>query len=157
MKKLIAGNWKMNKNFTDGLALFSEVINMANDELHNNQQVVVCCPYLHLHSLVQLNKGNIKVAVGAQNCHQEESGAFTGEISADMLASAGVQYVIIGHSERRQYFGENNVLLAKKIDIALKHNLIPIYCIGETLQERESGEHFDIIKQQILLHFLFAF
>jgi len=148
-KKIVAGNWKMNKNFKDGLSLFSEVINMANDELHNNQQVVVCSPYLHLHSLVQLNKDNVKVAVGAQNCHQAESGAYTGEISAEMLASAGVQYVIIGHSERRQYFAENNTLCAAKIDIALKNNLIPIYCIGETLQERESGIHFDIIKSQL--------
>ncbi|TAF44786.1 MAG: triose-phosphate isomerase [Sphingobacteriales bacterium] len=148
-KKIVAGNWKMNKNFTEGLALFSEVMHMANDELHNNQQVIVCSPYLHLHSLVQLSKGNVKVAVGAQNCYQAESGAFTGEISADMLASAGVQYVIIGHSERRQYFGETNATCAEKINIALKHNLKPIYCIGETLQQRESATHFDIIKSQI--------
>lgn len=148
-KKIVAGNWKMNKNFNDGLALFSEIINMANDELHNNQQVVVCSPYLHLHTLVQLNKGNVKVAVGAQNCYQAESGAFTGEISADMLASAGVQYVIIGHSERRQYFSESNETCAEKINIALKHNILPIYCIGETLQERESGHHFDVIKTQL--------
>src|SRR5690606_8195597 len=85
----------------------------------------------------------------AQNAHQEASGAYTGEISIEMLSSVGVAYVILGHSERRQYFGEDNALLAKKVVAALKGNLKPIYCIGETLGERESGKHFDIIKSQL--------
>ncbi|WP_304065803.1 triose-phosphate isomerase [Pedobacter glucosidilyticus] len=148
-KKIVAGNWKMNKDYTEGMSLFSEVVNMVNDEVQGQQEVVVCAPYIHLHSLVALGKGNQKVAVGAQNCHQEESGAYTGEISAGMLTSIGVQYVILGHSERRQYFGEDNALLAKKTDIALKNNIKPIFCIGETLEERESGKHFDIIKSQL--------
>ena len=148
-KKIVAGNWKMNKNYTDGLSLFSEVVNMAKDELIGDQQVIVCAPYIHLHSLSALAKGQTQVSIGAQNAHQEESGAFTGEISTEMLKSVGVEYVILGHSERRQYFGENNTLLAKKTDIALKNDLKPIFCIGETLTERESGSHFEVIKSQL--------
>ena len=148
-KKIVAGNWKMNKNYTEGLSLFSEVINMVKDELHGEQQVIVCAPYIHLHSLSALVKGYVQVSVGAQNAHQEEAGAFTGEISTSMLKSVGVEYVILGHSERRQYFGEDNALLAKKTDIALKNDLKPIFCIGETLSERESGEHFNVIKSQL--------
>ena len=148
-KKIVAGNWKMNKNYTDGISLFSEVLNMAKDELRGNQQVIVCAPYIHLNSLAQLSNGYQQVSIGAQNAHQEETGAFTGEISAAMLKSVGVAYVILGHSERRQYFGENNALLAKKTNIALKNELIPIFCIGETLAERQSGEHFNIIKSQL--------
>jgi triosephosphate isomerase len=148
-KKIVAGNWKMNKNYTDGISLFSEVVNMAKDELHGNQQVIVCAPFVHLYSLSQLGKGVSQVSIGAQNAHQEETGAYTGEISTSMLKSVGVEYVILGHSERRQYFGENNALLAKKTDITLKNELIPIFCIGETLTERESGEHFNVIKSQL--------
>lgn len=148
-KKIVAGNWKMNKNYADGISLFSEVVNMVKDELHGDQQVIVCAPFIHLNSLSQLNKGVSQVSVGAQNTHQEESGAYTGEVSTAMLKSVGVTYVILGHSERRQYFGENNALLAKKTNVTLKNELIPIFCIGETLTERESGEHFNVIKTQL--------
>lgn len=148
-KKIVAGNWKMNKSYQEGLALFSEVLNMAKDEILGHQEIIVCSPYIHLHSLKALNNGDSKVSIGAQNCHQEEGGAYTGEISSSMLQSIDVKYVIIGHSERRQYFAEDNALLAKKIDIALKNNLIPIYCIGETLAERESNNHFKIILSQL--------
>ncbi len=111
--------------------------------------VVVCSPFIHLHSLAQLAKGYSKISMGAQNAHQAESGAYTGEISAKMIHSTGAEYVILGHSERRQYFGESNELLAKKTDTALKNSLKPIFCIGETLQEREAGKHFDVIKTQL--------
>jgi len=149
-KKIVAGNWKMNLDYNEGLSLFSEVINMVKDEITGAQEAVVCSPFIHLHSLVQLAKGYDKVAVGAQNAHQAESGAYTGEISAKMIKSVGVAYVILGHSERRQYFGETNALLAQKTDIALKHELKPIFCIGETLQEREANQHFEIIKSQLV-------
>jgi len=149
-KKIVAGNWKMNLDYNEGLSLFSEVINIVKDEITGNQQAVVCSPYIHLHSLVQLAKGYPKVSVGAQNAHQAESGAYTGEISAKMIKSVGAEYVILGHSERRQYFGETNALLAKKTDTALKNGLKPIFCIGETLQEREANQHFDIIKSQLV-------
>ncbi|HTN21113.1 MAG TPA: triose-phosphate isomerase [Pelobium sp.] len=148
-KKIVAGNWKMNKNYTDGLALFSEVVNMVKDEVRGNQQVIVCAPYIHLHSLAALAKGHDQVSVGAQNAHQEDSGAYTGEISASMLNSVGVEYVILGHSERRQYFGEDNALLAKKTNAALNNNLKPIFCIGETLTERENGTYFEVVKSQL--------
>ncbi|RKD16172.1 triose-phosphate isomerase [Pelobium manganitolerans] len=148
-KKIVAGNWKMNKNYTDGLSLFSEVLNMVKDEVRGQQQVIVCAPFIHLHSLTALAKGHAQLSVGAQNMHQEASGAYTGEISGEMLASVGVQHVILGHSERRQYFGETDALLAKKVDAALGNGLAPIFCIGETLTEREGGSHFDVVKKQL--------
>jgi len=149
-KKIVAGNWKMNMDYQEGLSLFSEVINMVHDEVTGKQQAVICSPFIHLHSLVQMVKGYNKVSIGAQNAHQAESGAYTGEISAKMIHSTGAEYVILGHSERRQYFGETNELLAKKTDTALKNSLKPIFCIGETLQEREADQHFDIIKSQLV-------
>jgi triosephosphate isomerase len=148
-KKIVAGNWKMNLDYEEGLSLFSEVINMVHDEITGKQHVVVCSPFIHLHSLAQMAKGYTKVSLGAQNAHQAESGAYTGEISAKMIHSTGAEYVILGHSERRQYFGETNELLAKKTDTALKNSLKPIFCIGETLQEREANQHFDVIKTQL--------
>ncbi|WPV02541.1 triose-phosphate isomerase [Mucilaginibacter sp. cycad4] len=149
-KKIVAGNWKMNLDYNEGLALFSEIINMVKDEITGTQEAVICSPFIHIHSLVQLSKGYSKIAVGAQNAHQEEKGAYTGEISAKMIKSTGAAYVILGHSERRQYFGETNALLAKKTDTALKNDLRPIFCIGETLQEREANTHFDVIKTQLV-------
>ncbi|RYZ96437.1 MAG: triose-phosphate isomerase [Sphingobacteriaceae bacterium] len=148
-KKIVAGNWKMNLDYNEGLSLFSEVINIVKDEITGTQQAVVCSPFIHLHSLVQLSKGYSKVSVGAQNAHQAESGAYTGETSAKQIKSVGAEYVILGHSERRQYFGETNDLLAKKTDTALANGLVPIFCIGETLQEREAGQHFGIISSQL--------
>jgi len=148
-KKIVAGNWKMNMDYNEGLALFSEVINMVKDEVTGSQQSVVCSPFIHLHSLAQMAKGYHKVAVGAQNSHQAESGAYTGETSAKMVKSTGAEYVILGHSERRQYFGEDNALLAKKTDVALANGLKPIFCIGETLDERNANKHFDVIKTQL--------
>lgn len=149
-KKIVAGNWKMNLDYNEGLSLFSEIINMFKDEATGKQQAVICSPFIHLHSLAQLAKGYTNIAVGAQNAHQAESGAYTGETSAKMIKSVGAEYVILGHSERRQYFGESNELLAKKTDTALKNDLKPIFCIGETLQEREANQHFDIIKSQLV-------
>ena len=148
-KKIVAGNWKMNLDYNEGLTLFSEIINMVKDEVSGHQQAIICSPFIHLHSLSRLAKGYDKVALGAQNAHQAEAGAYTGEISAKMIKSVGAEYVILGHSERRQYFGESNELLAKKTDTALTNGLKPIFCIGETLQEREANQHFDIIKSQL--------
>lgn len=148
-KKIVAGNWKMNLDYNEGLALFSEITNMVKDEVTGAQEAVICSPFIHLHSLVQMAKGYNKVSVGAQNAHQAESGAYTGEISAKMIKSVGATYVILGHSERRQYFGETNELLAKKTDTALANGLKPIFCIGETLSERDAEIHFDVIKDQL--------
>ncbi|PTS99991.1 triose-phosphate isomerase [Pedobacter sp. HMWF019] len=146
-KKIVAGNWKMNLDYAEGVSLFSEIVNMVRDEQKGEQLAVICAPFIHLNSLSKL--GGTTVKIGAQNCHQNESGAFTGEISAKMIKSVGCEYVIIGHSERRQYFAESDELLAAKTLTALKNNLIPIFCIGETLDERNNGSYFDVIKTQL--------
>jgi triosephosphate isomerase (TIM) len=146
-KKIIAGNWKMNKSFDDAMALTSEVVNMINDEYKGSALTVLIPPFLYVNSVSRMVKGN--VFSGAQNCHQEASGAYTGEVSASMVKSCGAEYVIIGHSERRQYFGETNALLAKKVTAVLGNNLSAIYCCGETLEEREANKHFDVLKAQI--------
>lgn len=148
-KKIVAGNWKMNLGYEQGLSLFSEIVNMVKDEVIGQQQVVVCSPFIHLSSIAKLSADLKNVAVGAQNIHQAASGAYTGEISASQVKSVGAEYVILGHSERRAYFGETDELLAQKTDIALENGLTPIFCIGETQEERESGRFFDIIKTQL--------
>jgi len=146
-RKIIAGNWKMNKSFDDAMALTSEVVNMINDEYKGSALTVLIPPFVYINSVSRMVKGN--VFSGAQNCHQEVSGAFTGEVSAAMIKSCGAEYVIIGHSERRQYFGETNALLAKKVTAVLANNLNTIYCCGETLEEREANKHFDVLRSQI--------
>jgi len=146
-KKIVAGNWKMNSDYNEGVSLFSEIVNMVRDERKGNQIAVICSPFIHLNSLAQLSSGVVKI--GAQNCHQNESGAYTGETSAKMIKSTGAEYVIIGHSERRQYFAETNQLLAEKTITALANNLIPIFCIGETLDERNNGSYFQVIEKQL--------
>ena len=148
-KKIVAGNWKMNMDYESGVSLFSEILNMVNDEITGKQEIIVCPPYIHLSSLSKLSKQNSKVSVGAQNCHKAESGAYTGEISAGMIKSAGAKYIILGHSERRQYFGETDALLAEKVQVVLQQQLKPIFCIGETLEERNQQRHFEVIKTQL--------
>jgi triosephosphate isomerase len=147
-KKIVAGNWKMNMDYNEGVSLFSEIVNMVRDEKVGEQVAVICAPFIHLNSLVQLSAGVVKI--GAQNCHQNESGAFTGEISAKMVQSVGCEYVIIGHSERRQYFGETDALLAEKTIVALQHHLTPLFCIGETLEERNDGSYFQVLERQLV-------
>ena len=146
-KKIVAGNWKMNMDYAEGVSLFSEIVNMVRDEQKGDQIAVICAPYIHLNSLAKL--GGDTVQIGAQNCHQNESGAYTGEISAKMIKSVGAEYVIVGHSERRQYYAESDELLLEKTNIVLKNNLVPIFCIGETLDERNNGSYFDVIKLQL--------
>lgn len=147
-KKIVAGNWKMNKTFEDGLKLASEVINIAKAELPADVQLVMCTPAIHINAVAKLAEGS-KVGVGAQNVYFKESGAYTGENSVEMVKSAGAQFVILGHSERREYFNETNAQLAEKVSLILKHGLTPIFCCGETLQQREAGIHFDFVKQQL--------
>ncbi|WP_316841196.1 triose-phosphate isomerase [Pedobacter gandavensis] len=147
-KKIVAGNWKMNLDYAEGVSLFSEIVNMVRDEKKGDQIAIICAPFIHLNSLAQL--GGETVKIGAQNCHQNESGAYTGETSAKMIKSVGCEYVIIGHSERRQYFAETDELLAQKTVIALQNNLTPLFCIGETLDERNNGSYFDVLKSQLV-------
>ena len=146
-KKIVAGNWKMNMDYNEGISLFSEIVNMVKDEKIGDQIAVICAPFIHLKSLTQLSSAVVKI--GAQNCHQNESGAFTGEISAKMVKSVGCEYVIIGHSERRQYFAETDELLAEKTRSALQNNLTPLFCIGETLEERNNETYFQVLERQL--------
>ncbi|GEO03299.1 triosephosphate isomerase [Adhaeribacter aerolatus] len=148
-KKIVAGNWKMNKTFDEAQALVSEVVNMVQDEVNNQAEVVLCPPFPFLSSVGKALGGNSKIHLGAQNCHQKESGAYTGEVSAAMLKSVGVEYVILGHSERRQYFNEDNQLLEAKVKAALQAGLIPIFCIGESLEQREQDLTFEVIETQL--------
>jgi len=148
-KKIVAGNWKMNKTLEEANILATEVKGMVADEVKGNVEVILCVPFPYLASLVKLIGTGTRIAVAAQNCSEHESGAYTGEVSAAMLASVGIKHVILGHSERRQYFGEDGQLLAKKIDIAQKHGLTPIFCCGEPLEVRESNAHEDLVKRQV--------
>lgn len=148
-KKYAAGNWKMNKTFEEGQILLSEVVNMVKDELTNpNVQVVLGVPFPYLSTFSKLID-TPKVALAAQNCYPKTSGAYTGEVSVPMLKSVGVKYVIIGHSERREYFAESDQFIANKVDAILAEGLTPIFCCGETLSQREEGIHFDFVKGQI--------
>ena len=148
-KKIAAGNWKMNLNLEGGKQLASEVVNMVADEVSGDVDVILIPPFTHLTTVKALLGGSKKVKLGAQNCHIEASGAYTGEISLDMLKSVGVEYVVIGHSERREYFGEDNALLAAKTKKVLEAGLIPVYCCGEKLEVREADKHRDLNKKQI--------
>jgi triosephosphate isomerase (TIM) len=148
-QKIVAGNWKMNKTFEEANILASEVIGMVGDEVKGNVKAIFCVPFPYLGTIKNLLGNNSRISVGAQNCSEHESGAYTGETSAPMLKSMNIPYVIIGHSERRQYFGENDKLLAKKIDVALKHSLTPIFCCGEPLEVREKNGHEALVKQQV--------
>jgi len=147
-KQIVAGNWKMNLDYNEGISLFSEIVNMVKDERKGNQLAVICAPFVHLNSLAKLGGNDVKI--GAQNIHDKESGAYTGEISAKMIKSVGVEYVIIGHSERRQYQAESDELLAAKTKTALAHGLTTIFCIGETLDERENGSYYEVLKKQLV-------
>ena len=150
-QNLVAGNWKMNLTYPDGMALVEEMLHLAGEAAPaaNAPQVVICPPFPLLHGVGQLLPKSANFHLGAQNCHQKEGGAFTGEVSATMLASVGCEYVILGHSERRQYFGEDDELLSQKLKAALAAGLKPIFCVGESLDTREADETFDYIAKQL--------
>lgn len=139
----------MNKTLDEARTLASEVLNMVNDEVKGGVRVVFCVPFPYLVPVRALVGSHSKISVAAQNCSEHESGAYTGEVSAVMLKSIDISYVIIGHSERRQYFGENGVVLARKVDAALRHNLTPIFCCGEPLEVREKSGHEKLVTNQV--------
>lgn len=145
-KMIIAANWKMNNGMREADALLREI--MSADELHDDPLMIICPPFTSLAMLSEKARGS-SVRIGAQNCHYEEKGAFTGEISLPMLESAGCHYVIIGHSERRNIFGETDGMVARKIAAVLNSSLTPIFCIGETLEERGTGNTFATLQRQL--------
>ena len=146
-KTIIAGNWKMNKTPSEAKALLEEIIPLVKDA---NCEVVACVPYVDLATAVEVTK-DTNIKIGAENCHWAESGAFTGEISTGMLNEIGVEYVIIGHSERRQYFGETDETVNKRVKAALAAGLKPIVCVGELLWERECNITNEVIARQLKL------
>ncbi len=143
---MIAGNWKMHKTIGEAQEFFAK---MEEISFPKNVESVICAPFLTLPTLIKDAK-NKQIGLGAQNMHWEEQGAFTGEISPKMLQDLGIQYVIIGHSERRLYFAETDQGVGKKVKAALAHQLIPIVCVGETLEERKSNQTKDVLKRQVL-------
>ena len=145
-KQIVAGNWKMNMDFDEGRDLAICIIRKLGPL---EPTVIFCPPFVHLNYLSVLTKGINNLFIGAQNCHENSSGAFTGEISATMLKSVDCDYVILGHSERREYFNEQDAVLAKKVDAALSAGLYPIFCVGEKLASREAGNQEQIVEEQL--------
>jgi triosephosphate isomerase len=139
----------MNKSLSEAKALASELKGMIGAEVESSVKVILCTPFPYLLSVKNLLGDDSNVTVGAQNCSEHEAGAYTGEVSAAMLQSMQIGHVIIGHSERRQFFGEDGKLLAKKVDVALKYGLVPIFCCGEPLEVRENNTHEALVRRQV--------
>lgn len=144
-KNIVAGNWKMNKNFQEGLDLVKELKTKVQKP---NCDVIVCTPHIHLACAADELKDSC-IALGAENCANKESGAYTGEVSAAMVKSTGAEYCIIGHSERRAYYGETNEMLREKVELALSNGLRPIFCVGEVKEQREQGIQNSVVEKQI--------
>lgn len=146
-KNIVAGNWKMNTTLPEGVKL-AQKVNEALKNVTPKCGVIICVPFTHLASINNVIDSS-KLGLGAENCADHLSGAYTGEVSAPMVASTGAIYVILGHSERRQYYGETSETLKEKVALALENNLTPIFCIGEVLEQRENGSYLEVVKKQI--------
>lgn len=146
-KNVVAGNWKMNTTLEEGVELANQINSLLKGK-KVNCDVVVCVPFTHLTSVNAVLEPEL-VKLGAENCSAHEKGAYTGEVSAAMVKSTGATHVILGHSERRQYFGENNEQLLAKTKLALANGLTPIFCVGEVLEERENGSYNEVVKGQV--------
>lgn len=144
-KNIVAGNWKMHKTHSETIALIEEI---TLKKQNTSTEIIVAPTFVNLQTAVTITEGN-NITVAAQNMHQAEGGAFTGEISASMLTDIGVNTVILGHSERRAYFHETDALLANKVDTALKHNMRVIFCFGEELKDRQKDNHFNVVEYQL--------
>lgn len=147
-KKIVAGNWKMNTLKGEAHSLATELVNLLTDE-KIIPAVMLAPPFVHLSTVIEIIKNDKRISAAAQNCSDKKSGAYTGEVAAAMIKSIGASAVIIGHSERRSYFNESDAMLAEKVDQALENDLIPVFCCGETLDQREGKKHFDVIKGQL--------
>jgi triosephosphate isomerase len=148
-QKIVAGNWKMNKTLDEAYDLVHNLIDMLTDDVLGDTDVIIAPPSIILPDVVEELWDVDYISVAAQNCHHKTHGAFTGEVSAGMIASLEADAVIVGHSERRQYFGETDAMIAEKINRCLEQDLIPIYCCGETLEQRKAGQHFEVVSGQI--------
>jgi triosephosphate isomerase len=146
--KIVAGNWKMNTTFPEAETLLTEIADALDDLELKGARVIICPPSLYLEMATDVAFES-NFGVGAQNVHPEDSGAFTGEISPVMLRELNVEFCIVGHSERRKYFNESHEFLQQKVDALVRHDIIPIFCCGEVLPEREAGQHFDVVKRQL--------
>lgn len=146
-KKIVAGNWKMNKTLPEAKALAAAIVSGCNED--NTVTKIFFPPFPFIQSVAEITEGKNHFFVGAQNCYHLEAGAYTGEVSAAALVSCGAKYVLVGHSERRTYFHETSEELRQKIELALKHKLTPVYCVGEKLNERKSSGYFHAVKKQI--------
>jgi triosephosphate isomerase len=144
-QKIVAAKWNINTTLPEGIKLAQDVESLASG-VNNGAKIILCTPFIHLTEVKKVIK---KAELGAQNCASEASGAYTGEVSAAMVKSTGAQYVILGHSERRAYYHEDDALLYKKVQLAMANGLLPIFCIGELLSEREANKHFDVVKSQL--------
>ncbi len=146
-KKIVAGNWKMNKNLQEGVALATELNEvLAADK--PNCDVIICTPFIHLATVSNIIDHKV-IGLGAENCADKASGAFTGEVSAEMVKSTGAEYVILGHSERREYYNETPAILKEKVDLALANGLKIIFCIGESLAQREANQQNEVVKAEL--------
>ncbi len=144
-KKIVAGNWKMNKSLQEGIELATALVSEVTAP---NCEVVICTPFIHLSKVVDITAGSV-IAVGAQNCADKDKGAYTGEVSAQMVKSTGAEYVILGHSERREYYKETPEILREKVLLALAQGLKIIFCVGETLAERQAGVQNSVVKAEL--------
>jgi len=152
-KKVVAGNWKMNMTLDEGKGLADEICQLIKQKplkiINNSPEVIFFTPFIHLAEVADIAKDLEGVFVGAQNCYSEPSGAYTGEVSAPMIKSTGSAYVLIGHSERRSLFNEGDKMLAAKASLAIESKLNIVFCCGESLEEREKNNHFDVVRNQL--------
>lgn len=146
-KKIVAGNWKMNTTVAEGVELAKAVV-AKSAEVPAETGLIIAPPFTHLYAVNEVVKGT-RVGLSAQNCADHEKGAYTGEVAVNMISGVGCQYTILGHSERREYYGETDEKLCTKIKLALEAGLSPIFCIGEKLEEREAGKHFEVVTAQV--------
>jgi triosephosphate isomerase (TIM) len=148
-QKIVAGNWKMNCTHQEAVSLTTEIAELLKNENTGEVKIILAPPFLHLGIVRYLTQDEKRISIAAQNCAAFASGAYTGEVSAAMIESVAAMYVIIGHSERRNYFNETNAALAEKTKLALQNNLTPVFCCGETLDERNANNHFEVIARQL--------